>query len=86
VQRQGYVFNAGSARPEDIRPVIDLDDVDTEGVVVDAVKQTVGTSASTEQAGELSLEGLTHTVWPTGQVAEGKFDDRSQHPRWNSLH
>ena len=79
-------FNAGSARPVDIRPVINLDDVHSEGVIVDAVKHTVGTSASTEQTGELSLEGFTHTVWLTGQIAEGKFNDGSQHPRWNSLH
>ena len=65
--------------------MINLDDVHSEGVIVDAVEQTVGTSASTEEAGELSLEGFAHTVWLTGQVAEGEFNDRSQHPRWNSL-
>ena len=65
--------------------MINLHDVHSEGVVVDAIEQTVGTSTSTEQTGELSLEGLTHTVWPTGQVAEGKFNNRSQHPRCNGL-
>jgi len=55
--------------------VIDVNDVYALSFVVDAVEQPVGTTASTEQAGEFAVEGLADTVWLARQVAEGEFDN-----------
>jgi hypothetical protein len=64
-----------SARAADVRTVIDVNDVYALSFVVDAVEQPVGTTASTEQAGEFAVEGLADPVWLARQVAEGEFDN-----------
>ena len=65
--------------------MIDAQDLDAVGVVVDGVQDSVGAASGSEEALELPLERLAHATRGGGEVTERELYNRGDDPRRDAL-
>lgn len=65
----------------DIRAVVDPQDLDLSGGVIDLVENSVRTAASAECPGELALERLAYAPGIASEISIDEFNDRRNYSR-----
>jgi hypothetical protein len=66
--------------------MVDPQDSDCPGAIVDRIDQPIRPTASTELAFELATERLTDSARVASEVTVSKFNNRRDDPRWYSIH
>jgi hypothetical protein len=70
---------AVSSRPVDVTPVVNSQDRDLVGLVVDAIQNAVRATSGTVNAGKFVAEGSPDSLWIFDQDSRDEIDDSCTH-------